>query len=442
MEHFAIFAPPFPSHIRALEALASQLIDFGHAVSWIHQADVKKYITDHRIGFRAVGRASHPYASLQCIHRRAANPGSLSGLRRVISDIADSTDMLCAEGPQVLKSLKVTAIIADQMEAAGGLVAEGLKLPFISVACALPVNREPAVPLPVMPWAYATSQKALELNKTSTRIYDWLMKPHARVISKYSKRFGLPLKLTLADCLSPLAQLSQTTADFDFPRTLLPVYFYHVGPLRGALKTAGALKFAVDARHPFVFASLGTLQGARFHLFMRIALACKSLQLQLLIAHCDHLDGRQEQLLREAGATWVTGFADQQAAVKMADVVVTHGGLNTVLDALAASTPMLVLPVAFDQPGVATRVVHAGAGLKLTPRWATETSIANALDRLIREPGFSQHAERIGQGIALAGGTYQAAQIVLSAIARYPAMTVAPPDRTPLYLDESQAYAT
>ena len=442
MEHFAILAPPFPSHIRALEALASQLIDFGHAVSWIHQADVEKYICDHRIGFSAVGASSHPPASLDKTHRRAANPGSLLGLRRVIADIADSTDMLCNEGPQVLKNLKVTAIIADQMEAAGGLLAEGLKLPFISVACALPVNREPAVPLPVMPWAYATTKRALELNKKSTRIYDWLMKPHARVIAKHSKRFGLLLKLTLADCLSPLAQLSQTSTDFDFPRTALPANFYHVGPLRGASKKEGALNFPVDPLRPFVFASLGTLQGGRFGLFMRVALACKALNVQLLVAHCNHLDDRQEQLLRKAGATWVTGFANQQAAVKMADVVVTHGGLNTVLDALATGTPMLVLPVAFDQPGVAARVVHAGAGLTLTPRWATETSIAAALNRLVHEPGFAHQAAHVGQSFALAGGAYQAARIVLSAVARCPVMKTAPPERTPGYLNEGQIYAT
>ena len=35
-----------------------------------------------------------------------------------------------------------------------------------------------------------------------------------------------------------------------------------------------------------------------------------------------------------AGATWVTGFAPQRAALARADAVVSHAGLNTALDAL------------------------------------------------------------------------------------------------------------
>lgn len=441
MQRFAILALPFPSHIRALEALASQLVNLGHAVIWIHQADVQKFLADQRIGFCTVGVHSHPAGSLEPMLRHAANPGGLMGLRRVIHDIAKNTEMLCREGPDVIKNLKITAVIADQMEAAGGLLAESLSIPFISVACALPINREVAVPLPVMPWAYATSQRAIELNKTSTGIYDWLMKPHARVIARYSKSFGLPLKTTLEDCLSPLAQISQTTADFDFPRTNLPAHFHHAGPLRAAVKPGGRLNFPVNPLRPFVFASLGTLQGGRFGLFRRIARACKALQMQLLIAHCNHLDARQERLLREAGATWVTGFADQQAAVKMANVVVTHGGLNTVLDALAAGTPLLALPIAFDQPGVAARVAHAKAGLKLAPRWATESSIANALSRLVNDPSFADEARRLGQSLALAGGCYQASHIVLSAIDRYPVLKTTALERTPSCFHESPAYA-
>lgn len=442
MERFAILAPPFPSHIRALQALASRLIDSGHSVVWVHQAEVQKFLDDDRVRFCAVGALSHPKGSLDRMLRRAANPGSLHGLRRVIADIAANTEMLCREGPSVLKNFGITVVIADQMEAAGGLLAAGLQLPYISVACALPVNREAAVPLAVMPWAFATSNRGLELNKNSARVYDWLMRPHGRVIAKFSKSFGLPLKQTLEDCLSPLAQLSQTTADFDFPRSRMPAHFHHVGPMRDTSKPAGILACTVNPLRPFVFASFGTLQGGRFSVFMRIARACKALKFQLLIAHCGLLETRHERFLRKAGATWVTGFVNQEAAVKVADVVVTHGGLNTVLDALSAGTPVLVMPIAFDQPGVAARIIHAKVGLKLSPRWATETSICTALSRLVEEPVFAQNAQRLGKGVALAGGTDEAARVVLSAIARSPCAKISTSQGVDVCFDEGHAYAT
>jgi zeaxanthin glucosyltransferase len=414
MEHFAIFSAPFPSHIGVMESIASEMLDHGHRVTWIHQADVKSYLNDPRIGYREVGLVSHPAGSLDATLNRAARPGGPLGLRRVITDIAKSTAMLCSEAPAALVELGVTFIIADQMEAAGGLVAEGLHLAYVSVACALPVNRESAIPLPVMPWAYATSLQALRLNKTSTRIYDWLMRPHARVIFAYASAFKLSPRRTISDCLSPLAQVSQTTSSFDFPRATLPAYFHHVGPIRRTKKSELIFNFPVNPQRPFVFASLGTLQGGRINLFMRIAQASKAEKFQLLIAHCNHLDASAEQALRDAGATWVTGFTDQQAAVAAANVVITHGGLNTVMDALSAGTPMLVVPIAFDQPGVATRVTYAGAGLHLTPRKASTMAIAKALRRLVEDVSFGQQARRVGKTIESAGGVHEVARVVMS----------------------------
>jgi len=412
MTHFTVIAPPFLSHVRALEALADALFARGHRVSWIHQADVGRLLSDRRIAFRGIGAASHPPGSLASTVSRAASPGGPLGLRRVIADVASATDMLCAEAPAAVRALGSEVLIADQMEAAGGLLALGMRLPFISVACALPVNREPRVPLPVMPWAFAKDPRGERLNEGSARVYDWLMRPHARVIARHVRSFGLSPRDTLAECLSPLAQISQTTASFDFPRGQLPTQFHHVGPLRQPLRQEAPLDLPIDSGKPFVFASLGTLQGGRFALFRRIARACRALDAQLLLAHCDRLDEHQAQALRQAGATWVTGFAPQRAALARADAVISHAGLNTALDALAAGTPVLALPIAFDQPGVAARLVHGGAGLRIAPALASVRAIQDALRRILTEPSFAQRARVLGADVARSGGAELAADII------------------------------
>lgn len=415
--HLAFIAPPFTSHVRAMESLARILLDRGHQVSWIHQIDVKPLIQDRRIAFHAVGRDIRPAGSLDPIVTRAAHPGGPLGLKRVIADVASTTDMLCREAPALLDRLGVDGVVADQMEAAGGLVAEGIGVPFISVACALPVNRDPHVPLPVMPWGYARDPKGLQLNEGSTRVYDWLMRRHGDVIRNHALRFGLGERQAMHECLSPLAQISQTTAGFDFPRQDVPTTFHHVGPLRGARTEEPPLDLPLDATRPFVFASLGTLQGWRMGLFERIADACCLENFQLLIAHCDRLDNRQEAALRRRGATAVTGFAPQRSALARADLVVTHAGLNTVLDAMEAGTPQLALPIAFDQPGVAARVVQAGSGLSVLPLLARQTTLRRSMRRLIEEPQFAACSRALGEEIAASGGAAWAADIVETAIA-------------------------
>jgi zeaxanthin glucosyltransferase len=337
----------------------------------------------------------------------------------VILDMARGTDMLCRELPAAIEALGIDAIIADQMEAAGGLVAEALGLPFVSVACALPVNREPGIPLPVMPFAYGDSEQARQVVEGSTRVYDWMMGPHREVIAAQARRLGLGKRGALHECLSPLAQISQTIEAFDFPRRALPPQFHHVGPLRSAIDAGAAAPASMpqpDPGRPFVFASLGTLQGQRFGLFRRIAKACRRLDAQLLVAHCGGLDAAQEDALKRAGASWVCAFAPQREVLARADAVVSHGGLNTVLDAIAARTPILALPIAFDQPGAAARILHAGIGLRASPRLAGAATIERQLRCLLHEPSFGSRLEVLAQQLDRAGGAPGAADIVEAAL--------------------------
>ena len=246
----------------------------------------------------------------------------------------------------------------------------------------------------------------------STRVYDWMMGPHRRAIEAQARRLGLPARGRLHECLSPLAQISQTVGRVRFPaRAQLPPHFHHVGPLRPLARAdAGARRSrrcrAIDPDRPFVFASLGTMQGGRFGLFERIARACRQVDVQLLLAHCGGLDARQEDALRAPAPTGSCDFAPQQAALARADAVISHAGWNTVMDAVAARTPMLALPIAFDHPGGAARVRHAGhrpAGLgapgRRRARWratcaACSTSRASA-----------QRLQPLAAAVARAGGT-------------------------------------
>ena len=421
MAHFGVVAPAFLSHFNTLSALAGALAGRGHRVTFIHRPDARGYVRDTRLGFHAVGSDTHPPGSLAASLRLAANPGSPLGLRRVIQDMAHSTAMLCDALPGAIQELDIDFLVADQMEAAGGLVAEALGLPFVSVACALPVNREPGIPLPVMPFGYGLDARALKMVEGSTRVYDWMMGPHHRAIEVQARKLGLSARGRLHECLSPLAQISQTVAEFEFPRKALPAHFHHVGPLRplarfDAVAPAHTPLPAIDPSRPFVFASLGTMQGGRLALFERIVLACRQVDVQLLLAHCGGLDARQAGTLRELGAEWVVDFAPQQAALERADAVISHAGWNTIMDAIATRTPMLALPIAFDHPGGAARVRHAGIGIQASARWSPPRTLARHVRRLLDDGSFKERLQPLGAAVARAGGTARAADIVEAAL--------------------------
>jgi zeaxanthin glucosyltransferase len=335
------------------------------------------------------------------------SPGLPFGIQRLVSDMSAITNSLCEQAPDLLRTHGIDGIVTDQMEPAGALVAGFLHLPYVSLAAAAPINREPLVPLPVLPWDYEESEWGLKRNRAGEQIADWLTRRHDQTIQQWSERFAIARRTKLVECLSPLADMSQMIRGLDFPRSHLPASFHHVGRLRPSESTAsGQLPSFGPA--PLVYASLGTLQGHRLGLFRRIAKACRQLGLQLLISHSGSLTPEEAQTI---DADWVLPWVPQEAVLKRANIVITHGGLNTVLDALAEGLPLLCLPLAFEQPGIGARIERSGAGIVLGAR-SPAPKIAVALERLLNQASFRQKAGALAQELARSPGSAGAAVIV------------------------------
>jgi UDP:flavonoid glycosyltransferase YjiC (YdhE family) len=76
-------------------------------------------------------------------------------------------------------------------------------------------------------------------------------------------------------------------------------------------------------------------------------------------------------------------FAPFRQLLPLCRAVVHHGGVGTTAAALAAGTPQLVLPLAWDQPDNAARVRRLGRGEFLSPRRRTAGPLARALGRVL-----------------------------------------------------------
>jgi UDP:flavonoid glycosyltransferase YjiC (YdhE family) len=88
--------------------------------------------------------------------------------------------------------------------------------------------------------------------------------------------------------------------------------------------------------------------------------AWQQLTLQLVISLGG---GRDPALLGDLpGDPIVVGYAPQLDLVRRSALTISHGGLKTALESAAEGVPMVVLPVAYDQPRVGGpgRVVGRG----------------------------------------------------------------------------------
>lgn len=393
MAHFALIAPPLTGHYKPLAALAATLAARGHKATFVHQPGAETLARAHGADFAPLPSGTSEE------HK---------GIFGTVREMARQTDMLCRHAPGLLRELGVDAIIADQLEPAGGLIADHLGLPFVSVATAVPINREPGVPPPYVNWGYDPSPRGIWWNEGGWMVSDRLMRQVGDSIARNAEMLGLPPRRILDDCFSPTLQLAQAVEAIDFPREMLPASFHYLGPLR--VSSDEQVDFGGQSDRPLVFCSLGTLQGGRLGLFRNIAAACADLGLRLVITHCGRLS--QRQIERLPGNPMVFDYLPQEAALAQADLVVTHAGFNTVLETLACGLPMVALPIAFDQPAVAARILRAGVGEVVKPRHASVRNLRRALSMVLSDPAYRAKAFTVQSEIAAAGGVRRAADLV------------------------------
>ena len=404
--HIALICPPFAAHLHTFRALGEELVRRGHRVTFLLNAGAPERVGDLPVR-RVPVRTGDP--TVEQVLANAERPAGMRGTLRTIAESAALTDQLCAGGLDLLQGMSVDAVIADQLEPAGGLLGRALGVPVISLACALPINNAPGVPLPFLDWPYAP-HRADRLRRTQ-KIGDLLSWRQRHTLERWSNRFALPTCRTLEDCLGS-SQIAQVVRGYDFPRPD-PLPFVPVGPIRSPEEEAPAdLPFAADARRPLLFATMGTLQGGRLQLWRAIVRACRDAGAQIVIAHGGKLTQAEATALE---ADYAAAFLPYRAILRRADLCLTHGGSNTVLDALACGVPLVVRPVAFDQPGNLSRIVHHGLGERMAPISRPDL-LAHQVRRMLGDERCRRNAGRLAEEIAVAGGRTRAADLVEAAL--------------------------
>ena len=417
MTHFGIISPPVPGHIHPFGALGRELIARGHRVTCLQMIDLEQKIRSEGLDFEALGASDHPRGSLPASLDALGRRKGLSALRFTIRAVAKTTEMVCRDAPDTIRRLNIDALLVDQMEPAGGTVAEHVGIPFVTICNALPINRDPIAPPAFSPWQYRRSGWVSTRNAIGYGISDWLTQPITDVVAKYRARWNLARLSSPDDSFSKLAQISQMPLEFDFPRVALPPEFHYVGPLRRDEAQSMEFPWARLDGRPLVYASLGTLQNSREGVFRCFAAACKDLNVQLVLSHGGGLT--QEQVSGLPGSPLVVPYAPQRELLERAQLTLTHAGLNTVLDSLTNGVPLVTVPITYEQPSIARRVEWHACGESIALSQLNVGQLRRRMTSVLENARYAGGAARIRQAISRAGGIERAAVLIESAVKQY-----------------------
>jgi MGT family glycosyltransferase len=236
-----------------------------------------------------------------------------------------------------------------------------------------------------------------------------LAEPRAQLFAAH----GLRPSFKVCDCLSPYLNTVFTTAEYvgDVP---LPPHTFLVGPTRIPDDDARGDEVPfpwerLPSDRPIVYASFGSQISWQPTLFRKIAEAVAPLGVTLVISAGDlALD------LPDAH-TIIVPYAPQLSLLGRASLLITHGGANSVMEALVAGVPFLISPVCNDQPLQARFVTQSGVGTVLDLHEASVSETRAAVTALLTPDAPQRaHVARVSASYRAHDGAHAAASRIVT----------------------------
>lgn len=410
MRHFGVLSYKGTGHLNPFIALSRELVNRGHRVTFFQTPDLEPRVRQAGLEFVPVGRGRSPE------ERRTESAGAIMseiaalryGVKRVVGDMG----MSLRETPGALTQAGVDALIIDEIALAGPTIAQMLDLPYFLISTSVPHNFGWSVPN-LSGSSPSSFFSRLQNSLLQLSVLEMRGPVHWR-LDEFRRKAGLGPVREMGKVFPELAHIAQLPRAMDFPRSTLS-NFYYTGPFvdENARPPVDFPWDRLDGR-PLIYASLGTAKNKQVEIFHLIAEASKDFDLQLVIS----LGGRgdPEMYGNLPGSPLVVRDAPQLELLKMAKIVITHGGLNTAMEALMEGKPMIAIPMAYDQPAVAARLEWLKVAEVLPANELSVERLRLALSKVFSNASYRNAAKELQASLHCARGLERAANLIEGAL--------------------------
>lgn len=190
---------------------------------------------------------------------------------------------------------------------------------------------------------------------------------------------------------------------------LLPAHTFLGSAVREEPRDPEVESWLAGDDRPVVYVSLGSFLSARADVLAVVAEALRGLDVRVALA----TGSAPPELLGPLPPAWlVRAFLPQVRLLAGSAVTVSHGGNNSVTEALTAGVPLLVLPLSTDQFAGAAAVERSGVGLCLDPNAAPPAAIRAAVLDLLSANEIRDAAAELGASLREVPGAQRAYRAV------------------------------
>ncbi|MCT6868542.1 MAG: hypothetical protein M3Z80_01165 [Apibacter sp.] len=390
MSKFLFVVPPFFGHINPSLSIGRTLLEKGHEVAWAGLTEIKAETIPSGGSFfilkESYQKNKEVIQDIIKLQDKGANLPALEALKLGLQDTyIPFAKIMFEELAKLVDTYQPDVIINDCITFAGALVAHVKNIPLATIT-------------PVTP-------NTLHDPGTAPKVTKWV---HDSIIGLQNSVGISGDEELISSKEVNMFYTSQKLAGYKDGE--YPSYMKFIGALTGRPDNT---PFDWDRfnkfNNPKIYISLGTvLVDIRKEFFSRMIEALKDKNITVVAA-------TDPSILEKWPDNFIVqSYVPQLKLLKHIDVVIGHGGLNTVCDTYMNGIPMLIIPIAFDQSHTATLIDQYGCGIRLKYKRMKTKDIEQAVDDLLYNEKYKKAAKEIQQSFIEAGGNKKAAELIES----------------------------
>jgi len=180
-----------------------------------------------------------------------------------------------------------------------------------------------------------------------------------------------------------------------------------------ATDPAWELPEALRGEEPLLYLSLGSLGSADVPLMEKLVAELADAPYRVIVSK-----GPQHTEFELAANMAGEEFLPQTAILPQVDLVITHGGNNTVTESLYFGKPMVVLPIFWDQHDNAQRIDETGFGKRLDTYRHSPEELTGAIERLLGDKAPAARLAQTSERLQTVPGTEKAADLIEQVVGR------------------------
>jgi UDP:flavonoid glycosyltransferase YjiC (YdhE family) len=196
-------------------------------------------------------------------------------------------------------------------------------------------------------------------------------------------------------------------ADYERAEPLGPTWHRLDSTVRAPESTWELPQELAERDGALIYLSLGSLGSADVELMQRLVDVLARTRHRVIVSK-----GPLADQIRLHDNQAGEGFLPQPAILPLVDLVITHGGNNTVTESFHHGKPMIVLPLFWDQVDNAQRVEETGFGRRLSTYGFKDKELTGAINALLKDRALATRLATMSERIKASSGTIRAADLI------------------------------